>query len=136
METNNLKVIYKILNKINNKFYIGSTVNHKKRISEHKRALNKNRHHNSILQNAWNKYGKDSFEFIIIEHVEQREQLLKREQYYLDNLKPEYNIATNSSAPMLGKKHSKESIEKILLDLNSRPKGKDHPNYGRRWTEE
>ena len=48
--------IYKILNKINGKFYIGSAVNFKRRFARHKRLLNINCHPNEYLQNAWNKY--------------------------------------------------------------------------------
>lgn len=56
-------VIYMITNLVNGKVYIGSTgdVNH--RFRKHKSDLNNGIHHNEHLQNAWNKYGSDSFEF-------------------------------------------------------------------------
>ena len=64
--------IYKIINKINGKYYVGSSVNIKdypnNRWSRHIADLNANRHHNDYLQRAWNKYGQDAFEFIIIEN--------------------------------------------------------------------
>lgn len=59
--------IYKILNKINNKFYIGSSINIRKRIKEHERCLKLGIHDNKHLQSAWDKYGSNNFEFIIIE---------------------------------------------------------------------
>lgn len=59
--------IYKILNKINNKFYIGSSINIRKRIKEHERCLKFGIHSNKHLQSAWDKYGSNNFEFIIIE---------------------------------------------------------------------
>jgi group I intron endonuclease len=136
METKNLKVIYKILNIITNDFYIGSTNNHIKRFAEHKRQLLKNIHHNIILQNSYNKYGINSFQYEIIEFVENQNDLLNREQYYLDLLKPTFNIAISSSAPMLGKKHKPETIKKLLEDLKNRPTGKEHPLHGIKWSED
>lgn len=58
--------IYSIKNIINNKRYIGQTVNIKKRKSYHFWSLNNNRHFNSKLQNDFNKYGFDNFEFKIL----------------------------------------------------------------------
>jgi len=58
--------IYQILNKTNNKFYIGSASNLRRRFSNHKCHLTKNSHSNLHLQNAWNKYGGDNFEFLIL----------------------------------------------------------------------
>ncbi len=56
-----MQAVYTIKNVINNKIYIGSAVNIKKRWHEHRNLLNNNnnnKHHSPILQNAWNKYGK------------------------------------------------------------------------------
>lgn len=50
--------IYKITNLINNKFYIGSSSDLKKRLYEHRRELNLGVQANKHLQSAWNKYGK------------------------------------------------------------------------------
>lgn len=133
-QSKNLKVIYFIQNHETGKFYIGSTVNFKHRFNEHKRKLNINTHANIKLQNAWNKYSQSSFTFSIIEYVDKIEDLLIREQYFMDLLKPEYNIALSATAPMQGRKHSKETIKKIKKYLNSIPKGKNHFNYGRTWT--
>ena len=57
--------IYKILNTVNGKFYIGSTNNLRKRLYEHYRALNLGIHTNKHLQAAWIKYGKEGFKFQI-----------------------------------------------------------------------
>ena len=56
-------VIYMINNCVNGKVYIGSTGNINDRFGNHKRTLNRGVHPNEHLQNAWNKYGSDSFEF-------------------------------------------------------------------------
>ena len=57
--------IYKITNLINNKFYIGSSSDLKKRLYEHRRELNLGVHANKHLQSAWNKYGEENFKFEI-----------------------------------------------------------------------
>ena len=79
--------IYMIKNKVDGKFYIGSSVNMKERQGRHLRGLRQNKHHSIYLQRAWNKYGEDNFEFLIVEVVESRDKLLEREQYYLDKYK-------------------------------------------------
>lgn len=62
-----MKVIYSIQCKITNKQYIGSALNHEKRKREHFYNLKNNKHPNKKLQNAYNKYRVDCFEFKIIE---------------------------------------------------------------------
>jgi len=92
--------IYKIVNKINNKFYIGSTRRLTERKREHFSKFKENKG-NSIIRNAVAKYGIDNFEFIVIEnfyfwkdantnYID--EILTSREQYFVDLLCPEYNI--------------------------------------------
>ena len=88
-----ISCIYEIRNKINNKIYIGSTVDFKKRKATHLKELRQGKHANSHLQNAWNKYGEDNFSFKIIERCS-IENLLIREQYYINLFYGEncYNI--------------------------------------------
>lgn len=50
----------------------------------------------------------------ILEYCE-RDQTLTRENYYLGLLKPEYNIATDALAPMLGRKHTVETCKKMSI---------------------
>ena len=57
------------------------------RLTSHLRNLRNNVHKNSKLQNAWNKYGDESFIFIIIERVDDLEHLTEREQYWIDEWK-------------------------------------------------
>jgi group I intron endonuclease len=87
--------IYEILNKDTKKSYIGSSKQIEKRWEQHLQALEKGEHHSVLLQRAWNKYGKECFEFIVKEECKE-EELLVREQKYLD-LKPEYNIGAQAS---------------------------------------
>jgi len=59
-------VVYAIVNKVNGKRYIGSTINPTKRHSHHVQSLNSGSHPNNHLQREWNEYGEDNFEFIDI----------------------------------------------------------------------
>lgn len=79
--------IYKIVNKVDGKFYIGSSVDLNKRKSTHKYELRSRRHHNEYLQNAFNKYGEENFSFEIVEVVEDKGMLIEREQHYIDTLR-------------------------------------------------
>ena len=102
--------IYKILNLINGKFYIGSAIRLNKRFERHRWELDSNRHSNQILQRAYLKYGADVFEFHIVEVIENptKKLLEEREQFYIDTLKPEYNILPNAGTH-LGSKRSEEA---------------------------
>lgn len=115
--------IYIIRNKLNNKIYIGSSYDIIKRFKTHRESLNKNKHHNIKLQRAWIKYGKDSFEFELVFSCFDRD-LMHFEQIFMTQMKPEYNIALFASAPMKGRKHSVETLEKLCGRI---PWNKDVP---------
>lgn len=74
--------IYKIKNLLNGNVYIGQSVDIEKRWSTHKAELKNNYHHNIHLQNAWNKYGEENFEFSIVEECNIN-QLDEREIYWI-----------------------------------------------------
>ena len=81
--------IYKIINNINGKFYVGSAKDIDKRWYDHKRELMLNIHRNPKLQHSWNHHGEDEFVFEMLEETSPDQQILfEREQYYLDTLKP------------------------------------------------
>lgn len=90
--------IYKILNKSNNKVYIGSSVNLKSREYKHFWMLKKNIHDNQFLQNSFNRDGFENFVFEIIENCD-LDLLIDRENYYINNYKSNnydfgYNLST------------------------------------------
>lgn len=62
--------IYIILNTVNDKVYIGSSVSIEHRFNVHKSLLRRCAHSNVRLQNAWNKHGESAFLFEIIESCE------------------------------------------------------------------
>ena len=105
--------IYEIRNTLNGHVYIGSAVDIKKRWYKHINELRNNKHHSGYLQKAFNKYGEYAFVFTVLEFCE-KEQLLAREQEYLDKNKPVYNIAPVAGSS-LGIKRTKESIAKMSL---------------------
>lgn len=82
MDNNNCG-IYIIKNIINNKVYIGQSIQLKKRINRHKRELRNNKHHNKYLQNSWDKYGKENFIFDILTYCSS-EELDDLEIYYIE----------------------------------------------------
>ena len=88
-ELTNVWGIYKILNTINGKFYIGSSVNLRKRLYEHFRELELGIHTNKHLQNAWIKYGKQGFKFQVIKTIDKttNKELRDLETYYIQKTK-------------------------------------------------
>lgn len=83
----NTSGIYQILCTPNGKIYVGSAKDIRWRWSAHRWGLRKGTHRNSYLQRAWDKYGADAFSLTILEEVPVA-QLIEREQYYLDTLRP------------------------------------------------
>lgn len=124
--------VYVIKNKINDKVYIGSSINIKKRWKEHINSLQKKSHANFHLQRAWDTYGKEAFEFSIEEECKV-ENLLAVEQRWLDeyksyNIDNGYNICENAGNT-LGRKHTDESRKKISINHHD-VIGKNNPMFG------
>jgi group I intron endonuclease len=108
-----LNCIYKISSEIKpEKFYIGSAVNFVKRRDRHRTSLKHNWHPNSILQNHYNKYGKDDLIFDILEFSIDINMLLNREQFYIDTLNPTFNILRTAGSN-LGYIPSEETRRKL-----------------------
>jgi group I intron endonuclease len=98
--TQDLKIsgIYCIINIKNSKKYIGSSKNIRQRLWSHRAELRHNKHENSHLQNAWNKYGEHNFDYYILEKCEES-LLLEKEQLYIDTINPEYNMNKETQRP-------------------------------------
>ena len=100
-------------------FYIGSSVDLKKRNSEHHRRLKRKSHENFKMQNIWNKY--QVLDFIILEQCTKYE-LLNREQFYLDQYfdnPKNVNICLTAQS-WLGNVHSAETKAKISATSKGR----------------
>lgn len=84
--------VYSIRNTENDNLYIGSSRDIESRWARHKRLLQSGNHHSRHLQNAWNCYGNDCFEFEIIETCDV-DTLIEVEQKYIDDHSPVYNVS-------------------------------------------
>jgi len=70
-----------------------------------------------VINKALLKYGYSKFKLDILEFCDPKD-LRKREQYYIDLLKPEYNVLKIAYSS-LGYKHTKEALEKIYSNLKN-----------------
>lgn len=114
--------IYEIQNVINGKKYIGSAVDINKRWKKHLAMLRRGIHDNKHLQSTFDKYGEKVFMFDVLAFVLQKEDLIPIEQFFINALKPEYNIAPMAGS-QLGLKHSKEAKRKISKAMKGKPSG-------------
>ena len=108
-----------IKNNINDKLYVGQSINIENRWTHHKSELNNNKHINDYLQNAWNKYGEDNFSFIVIEECKESE-LNEKEIYYINkynSMNNGYNLCEGGNG-IRGYRHTKEEIEKMRMIQN------------------
>lgn len=136
--------IYAIHCLINDKMYIGQTeMNFGDRRDNHYALLNNNKHHINDLQNDWNEYGKENFEFIILHDLQEGENITEIEEKYIKQYKDNnkaYNrayggikcgglgfhlsedakrkIGEKNSINLTGKKQSEETIKKRAKSIS------------------
>jgi hypothetical protein len=152
--------IYKIENLVNEKCYIGQTLDLNKRKWRHFNNLENNIGDNIHLQNAYNKYGKINFKFSVLLYCEKFE-LTKYENFF-DNYYKELNLSYNirkcvdtnkgiilseetkrkiskatkgENNPFYGKRHSEETKRKMSLN-HADMSGKNNPFFGKHHSEE
>lgn len=139
--------IYKLYFDNDDRFYIGSTNNLQERLQAHSRAITKQKHFNRYFQRLCLKLGLENLKFEILVKCPE-DYLLKAEQWVIDKLKPELNLAEivgrppknrkrgivfseehkqNISKSRTGQKidrsnytHSKETLEKMSNSLKGR----------------
>jgi group I intron endonuclease len=120
--------VYRWLNTINGKSYVGSSRNLQKRKSEHLRFLHSHRHHSIKLQRAWDKYGSNAFEFQILKSC-LKENLLEHEQVTinaLDAVSNGYNVALTAESPMYNRRHSQAAKDKMSAAHKGRSFSSEH----------
>lgn len=111
-DTTKISGIYVIYNKINKKSYLGSSNNIiKSRWKFHLYNLCKNKHANTHLQSAWNLYGKENFEFLIIESCDPKN-TRTLEQLYLNTCKTYQEMWYNNNWVVSGSQFSESSKQK------------------------
>jgi group I intron endonuclease len=127
-ENTNKSGIYRLINKINGKSYIGSSIrlNNRFRLYYSSKTI-KNRlsQGSSAIYSALLKYGHDNFSLDILEYCEPN-LLIKREQYFMDLINPEYNIL-KIAGNKLGFKHSEATKAKMSINHS----GINHPFFGK-----
>jgi predicted GIY-YIG superfamily endonuclease len=75
--------IYRINNRVNHKVYIGSTSNTERRWAKHLNDLRNGKHTNRDMQHDWSRYGEGAFDLEIVELVEDPQDLLQRERFWI-----------------------------------------------------
>lgn len=131
--------VYEILNTITKERYVGSASRIGKsnslsgfyvRFEKHKSLLKSNKHYNIHLQRAYNKYGENNFNFNVLS-ICPPEYCIKLEQWFLDNLKPEYNIRKIADSNK-GIKFTAEHKEKLSKSIKNSLKNKVDNSYRKR----
>ena len=127
--------IYMIINTIDDKVYIGKSVDIYSRIHSHVRSLRKKdkRQDNDHFINAWHKHGEENFKYEVLEYFEVvNEELLKeKELYWIDfyqstDRNKGYNLRRDSSTKMI--------LHEETLEKYKKRKGSLNPNYGNNWS--
>lgn len=99
------------------RFYIGSASNIKGRWAAHRSELKSGIHHSLKLQRHYNKYGEDDLVYLVLlECDDNREDLLAKEQFFIDSLNPYFNNCP-LAVSRKGSKSSEETKEKIRKSL-------------------
>jgi group I intron endonuclease len=123
--------IYMWTSKKYGKSYIGSAIDLSKRFGNYfSLSYLETKKSNSVIYKALLKYSYSNFTLEIMEYCD-KNSLISREQYYIDSLKPEYNICKIAGSS-LGFKHSEET--KIKMSFNNT--GISNPRFGKRHTPE
>lgn len=120
--------IYKYTNKINNKVYIGKSINLETRLKKHYQSYNRelDSEYNSLLHQAMRKNGIDNFSCDIICKCS-KEELNEKEFYYIKYYNSKapngYNVASGGQGgfPALSL-FSKQDIELIIQELKNTDK--------------
>ena len=86
-----LRCVYSITNLLTSRVYIGYTRQLYKRWVQHRTALKRGEHDNKALQESWDKYGKDAFDFNIVEECE-HEVSLERERFHILQCESVFNV--------------------------------------------
>jgi len=113
--------------------YIGSSNDIRRRLRGHKNDLKNNKHGNEYLQNSYNKYGNNSFDYSIIEIIDNSQMLIEREIHWIKTFNSMdknigYNMCLQSLDGGTGER-SQEVIEKLRLaafNYNHKNKGIDY----------
>ena len=133
---NKIGGIYQIKNIINNKIYVGSTKYFYGRFKQHINELIKNKHANRYLQNSFNKYGENNFEFSILEIIDNEDELISREQYWIDSLNSINPTIGYNMMPNAGRNSGIKRTEETKKKLSESKMGSKNPMYHKEVSDE
>jgi group I intron endonuclease len=133
-DNKNKSGIYKWTNKLTNDSYVGQSIDLSKRFIRYFNLSYLRNRGTLAINRALIKYGFSSFQLEILEYCDIAD-LNKREQYYLDTLKPRYNILKIAGSSS-GHKLSEETKAKISQSLKGVYVKEKSALYGRKHSEE
>ena len=125
-----ISAVYKITNTITGDFYIGSSKNVKRRWNEHKCTSTWKKCPNNPMYLDMQEYGKDKFDFQILEEVEEGK-LKDAEQQFIETLKPTYNNRNANGFDIERQKeydkeyHKTEKYKEYQKEYQKSEKGKE-----------
>ena len=122
--------IYQIVNDVNDKIYIGSSINVLNRTKAHIKLLKAEKHPNILLQRFFNKYGIENIHFTLVEYIvteenetkesvckklhERENSYFKKYNLFSDTNKPNgFNLSCDADRIFLNRNHTKKSKSKI-----------------------
>ena len=123
--------VYKIRRQDTDECYVGSSVNIEGRWRYHRSSLRRGISECLHLQAVWNKYGENAFVFELLEEAP-KDELLSREQHYINSLHPAYNIARSTTAPFAGRTHTPD----VIARASARMIGSGNIMFGKKHTPE
>lgn len=142
---NKISAVYQIVNRVTGEQYVGSSVNVKDRWANHKCPYLWKKYPNNKLYQAFQEYGIDKFEFLIITTAKP-EYLKQVEQKFIELLNPVYNQKNAKGLNVECNKENKkkyynkysqtekykEAHRKSMKKYNQTEKGKEYrKNYNR-----
>jgi group I intron endonuclease len=136
--------IYLIRNKVNNKIYVGKSVNIRQRFGAYRSAVKKCRTDSQIITRAIKKYGWENFSIELLECFDaiDHDLLLQKESEWIAKLnttdkKIGYNIRSYEEGTSR-QRHSEDTKLKIkaALKLLGDRSGENSPNYGSKRNDE
>jgi len=120
--------IYRWINIENNKSYIGSSIDLRRRLKQYYNISYIERFNSMLIYKSLLKYGYSKFKLEILEYCDLSD-VIKREQHYIDIFKPEYNILKIAGSS-LGYKHDEISLVKVRKHLALLNAEKKHKSWG------
>nr|YP_009072319.1 GIY-YIG endonuclease [Sclerotinia borealis]AHX82984.1 GIY-YIG endonuclease [Sclerotinia borealis] len=124
--------IYMWKNLQDGQFYIGSARDLRRRLMGYFNINQLARTSNTYISRALLKYGYSTFSLTILEYCD-LDSLIKREQHYIDTLKPEYNICRTAGSS-LGRLHGELAKERVSDSKRGQLTGETNSFYGKTHT--